>query len=247
MTHYDIQAGNKNYQCAQNSMSLMPNYYRWIYSRIRKYIQGNVVELGAGAGFFIPLYRNSSHKFYPVDFNTHLLDLIRLNYPYSNIYPIKTDLGNYPWNALKNISVNTILALDVLEHFEDDEKFVRSVNEILHVGGKFIVKVPAIPKLYNEVDVASGHFRRYDPKDLDLLMNRYGFIRKDLCYINKLGALVYRFKKNRKTNFSRTFSPMTLKAINLFIPLLQFIDKILLWKGLSLIGVYEKREELLLE
>ena len=37
-------------------MALLPNYYGWIYRRIRAYISGTVVELGVGAGHILKHY-----------------------------------------------------------------------------------------------------------------------------------------------------------------------------------------------
>ena len=50
----------------------------------------------------------------------------------------------------------------------------------LKPGGKVVIKVPAQSRLYNAMDEASGHFRRYDDADLRALMEKHGFRRDDM-------------------------------------------------------------------
>jgi SAM-dependent methyltransferase len=58
-----------------------------------------------------------------------------------------------------------VLALDVLEHVEDDAGFVRRiVADHLEPGGYLLVSVPAWPVLYSRHDEALGHVRRYTPR-----------------------------------------------------------------------------------
>jgi len=63
-----------------------------------------------------------------------------------------------------------ILALDVLEHIEDDRGAVDRVTELLAPGGRFLVTVPALPCLWSLHDVAHHHFRRYTRASLSKLL-----------------------------------------------------------------------------
>jgi SAM-dependent methyltransferase len=53
-------------------------------------------------------------------------------------------------------------ALDVLEHFADDQHVAGELRRIVAPGGKVVVTVPAFQQLWSEHDEAVGHFRRYD-------------------------------------------------------------------------------------
>jgi hypothetical protein len=60
-----------------------------------------------------------------------------------------------------------IVALDVLEHVEDDRAFLRGLVERNAGPGTVVVlSVPAWPALYSRHDLALRHFRRYRPRDL---------------------------------------------------------------------------------
>jgi hypothetical protein len=59
--------------------------------------------------------------------------------------------------------------------------------------------------------------------------------------MNPAGAWSYRFKKAKKTNFSKTFSPAKLKVVNRMMPVIALLDHVPGLKGLSLIGVFRSR------
>lgn len=67
-----------------------------------------------------------------------------------------------------------ILALDVLEHIEDDQGAVERVAEMLDHGGRFLVTVPALPALWSQHDVAHHHFRRYTRRSLRAVLSGAG-------------------------------------------------------------------------
>lgn len=71
-------------------------------------------------------------------------------------------------------SVDVVVALDVLEHLEDDDGVVRRVAEVLKPGGRLFVNVPAHPWLYGDHDVRLGHVRRYRPAEVEALVERQG-------------------------------------------------------------------------
>ena len=64
--------------------------------------------------------------------------------------------------------------LDVLEHIEDDVKMMKSLADRFIPGRDVVLKVPAILKLYNSMDAAVGHFRRYDKEGLVQLSDAAG-------------------------------------------------------------------------
>lgn len=58
-----------------------------------------------------------------------------------------------------------VVALDVLEHVEDDRAALREIARVTRPGGAFIFAVPAFPMLWRHHDVMYGHFRRYRRAD----------------------------------------------------------------------------------
>ena len=58
------------------------------------------------------------------------------------------------------------LALDVIEHIDNDREAVHRLGEMVGPGGWVIVSVPARPDLWTEFDEVQGHRRRYLPETL---------------------------------------------------------------------------------
>ncbi|HLF50431.1 MAG TPA: class I SAM-dependent methyltransferase [Methylomirabilota bacterium] len=62
---------------------------------------------------------------------------------------------------LRPASLDCLIALDVLEHIEDDRAALREIARVLRPGGVFLFAVPAFMALWRHHDVMYGHFRRY--------------------------------------------------------------------------------------
>lgn len=71
-------------------------------------------------------------------------------------------------------SIDCVLALDNLEHVEDDEQALREIRRILRPGGAFLFTVPAFMALWRHHDVMYGHFRRYTKRDFAARVRRAG-------------------------------------------------------------------------
>lgn len=72
----------------------------------------------------------------------------------------------------KNNSFRIVLALDFLEHIQDDQKVVREIKRVLKPNGIILVSVPAYPKLYTYWDKMLGHQRRYSSHGLKQLFSQ---------------------------------------------------------------------------
>ena len=61
---------------------------------------------------------------------------------------------------------DVVLALDVIEHIDDDCGAVRRLAQLARPGGHVIISVPVLPQLFSEFDEVQGHRRRYTPNTL---------------------------------------------------------------------------------
>jgi len=59
-----------------------------------------------------------------------------------------------------------VLALDILEHVEDDGQAVQEISRVLKPGGVAIIFVPAFMMLWGSTDEVSEHKRRYRKNQL---------------------------------------------------------------------------------
>jgi SAM-dependent methyltransferase len=229
---------SKVFHEAQDRMANLPNYYAWICSHFAGEVSGTVLELGSGAGFVVKGYADRVDRIVAVDREEALLARLAASYPPGKIDTARVDLSG-DWREIEGVRADAVVALDVLEHFEDDAGFVGKIAAHLKPGGKAVLKVPAQSRLYGEIDRVSGHYRRYDEDGLRRLMESQGFRTLRLRHMNAAGSWGYRMKRHRKASFSETFSPAKLRIVNALIPALALIDRVPGLKGLSLIGVFE--------
>jgi len=78
---------------------------------------------------------------------------------------------------------NWILAMEVLEHIDDDFTALREWATWIKPGGKILLSVPAHQKKWNSTDVWAGHYRRYEKDQLVDLFEKSGFqVEKVMSY-----------------------------------------------------------------
>lgn len=98
----------------------------------------------------------------------------------------KTIRGKFPQLPFKKESFELIVVLDVLEHLDDDEDFLKGVASLLKPGGFVVVTVPAFSILWSEHDRIHHHRRRYRLNELDKVMDQAGLKVEYSSYFNFL-------------------------------------------------------------
>jgi SAM-dependent methyltransferase len=68
-----------------------------------------------------------------------------------------------------------VCAFEVLEHIEDDAGALSRWSRYLRPGGSIVVSVPQGNDRFSEGDARLGHFRRYDPPELEGKVRAAGF------------------------------------------------------------------------
>lgn len=79
-----------------------------------------------------------------------------------------------------------VVALDVIEHIEQDLESLKSLRDLLKTDGKLVMTVPASPFLWSEHDDTHHHFRRYTRRNLRKTLHLAGFEVEYLSYYNSL-------------------------------------------------------------
>jgi SAM-dependent methyltransferase len=92
-----------------------------------------------------------------------------------------------------------VVALDVIEHVDDDIGILSKLCEVLRPGGHLIVTVPAFQVLWSEHDEINLHKRRYHAEQLRRRLEEAGFAIERVTYCNTalfLPVLAVRKVKN---------------------------------------------------
>lgn len=79
-----------------------------------------------------------------------------------------------------------ILALDVVEHINDDLGSIRALRKILNPNGMLIIMVPAYQWLWSDHDELTHHKRRYNLAQCKELLAEGGFNIRYATYFNSL-------------------------------------------------------------
>lgn len=83
-------------------------------------------------------------------------------------------------------SVDVLLALDVLEHLDDDAAGLAEAARALRPGGRLLITVPALPALWGPHDELNHHRRRYTRAMLRDRVVIAGFRVERVTYFNTL-------------------------------------------------------------
>jgi SAM-dependent methyltransferase len=71
-------------------------------------------------------------------------------------------------------SLPAIGLFDVVEHMQDDLKFLQTIRTYLSTHGRIYLTVPAYQALWSAADVVAGHYRRYSRQALRDLIQKVG-------------------------------------------------------------------------
>lgn len=159
------------------------NYRAWILDLARPYLNGPILEIGAGHGTFTGSLADVG-PVYALEPGEHAHALLEERYAGDD--RVSTTRG-----VLRDVTADPIFAsavmINVLEHIDDDQAALGEVFERLQPGGHLVVWVPAFELLYSEFDRELGHYRRYRRPQLVELVRRSGFRVERSSYVNLPG------------------------------------------------------------
>jgi glycosyltransferase involved in cell wall biosynthesis len=212
------------------------NNNRWIFNKIKPFIGSRIIEFGAGIGTISKFIVGPKRSVTLTDINNNYIEYLKERFgwnPHVNI--LKMDANNIDETAFGE-KFDTVVAINILEHLENDSNVLRSLKKIMVPGGKLILVVPAHGILFSEFDKKLGHFRRYSRADLSKKLVDNGYDIEILKHFNFLSAIgwffSFKFFKSRRMPITQVI------LADRTIPLIGFIEKYFQFPfGLSLFCV----------
>lgn len=87
--------------------------------------------------------------------------------------------------------VSSVVAINVLEHLDDDAGALRRLARLVVPGGTIVIWVPGYEQLFGDFDRRVGHVRRYTPATLREAFVRAGLEPGVTTPVNLLGGIAW--------------------------------------------------------
>ena len=129
---------------------------------------GTIYDVGGGNGFVSLALEAAGHSVVLVEPGAGAANAVRRGVT-NVIHGTLEDAG------FDDATIDAVGVFDVVEHIEDDDRFLADCGRILVRGGRVYCTVPAVRWLWSGEDVAAGHFRRYTRSSLRSVFQRNGF------------------------------------------------------------------------
>jgi glycosyltransferase involved in cell wall biosynthesis len=223
-----------------NNLTGTPQYLSWLTETVRPYLGDTVLELSAGIGSISGRLMGRRVLYVAADRDALYLHALRNRFLRTpNVSVLKLDPEKACDYDGAGGPFDTVLCINVLEYVEDVAQVIDCCAGALKTGGSLIVLVPQGPWLQGSLDEKLGHKRRFAKTELaDLLVN-HGFAIDRLVQINRFGApswwLYSRVLRRKHIN------KLTLKIFDKTVWLGKRIERVLPWRGLTLVAVAKKR------
>ncbi len=222
--------------------ALATNWKAYFRSRLRRYVTGRVLEVGAGlGGTTVQLQDGSQTEWLCLEPDADLAQQLdaRLRANPSGV-PTTTRVGTL--EALpSDEKFDCILYIDVLEHIEDHVGELERAARHLTPGGALVVLCPAFQTLFSEMDHALGHFRRYTKRTLAAVFPS-SLRRVELFYLDSLGMIASLANKFFLRQHAPSAGQVRFWDDNI-IPVSRILDPLLFHAiGRSVIAIYKKPE-----
>ncbi len=238
MTGYHLQAGDIAGAETLEIMSAAPRYNRWQYDVIAPWIGKRVLEVGSGVG------NMSEHIVAPNRELVVLTDIDewyrqRLRERFAGHPEVVVDSLTLPDDKaparFKDRQLDTVVALNVVEHIEDDVATLGTMARLLAPGGRAVILVPALQALFGSLDEELGHFRRYSRASLAAAFGAAGLRLQRMFWYNRVG--VFGWWLNARVRRVKRIPLDQLRAFDRLVPTLRYERFLPLPFGQSLVAI----------
>lgn len=203
----------------------------------------NIVEYGCGTGQNLRYLRTLSAQEKNITKLTGVDTALPENYA-PNWIKQNDSLGR---TAPKSSSeYNLLIAMDVIEHIEDDKGVLKTWIEGLPEDATILITVPAFMSLWSYHDKFMGHYRRYTRKSLEQVCESIGLKKIKTTYAFSFAyPIVYLIRKLAKDTNNEKESDLkpTNFLVNTIFKSLGRIESLLggcPFFGTSVVGIFKK-------
>jgi SAM-dependent methyltransferase len=200
-----------------------PRYRQWEYDLVEPFLGHSVLEIGSGMGHF-------SEKLVEARLDRVVLSdpdelcLEGLRRSYGDRSGVEVTMIALPGPVSLSEPVESVVAMNVLEHIEDDAQALRDLAGAVASGGRIVLWVPAYMQLYGDFDRRIGHFRRYTPTTIRDTVDRAGLRVSHVRPVNLLGGIAW-WIAVRRGGAGRPDRRLVWLYDNLVVPVSRTVEK----------------------
>ena len=166
-------------------MSGANNYIDWLASLADGHLGDSPLEVGAGIGDYAQVWSRPGRVLTASEADPDRLAVLRAR------FAGRTDVvvRELEVPITETADHSAVVALNVLEHIEDDVAALRSFAGLVRPGGTVVLIVPAFEIAMSDFDREIGHYRRYTRKTLTRAFVAAGLRPVEVHYVNAVGLL----------------------------------------------------------
>jgi SAM-dependent methyltransferase len=140
-----------------------------------------ILEIGSSSGYMLDALRRR----FPRALGSDVIHAPLVQLSHAGHAVARLDASRAP---LRASSLDAIVALNVLEHIQDDHEALLAMAHALKPRGWLYIEVPANPALYDSYDRSLMHYRRYRMRDLRRMIDDAGL---RVRMASHLGCFIY--------------------------------------------------------
>lgn len=164
-------------------------YRAYQYELIARHCGPTVLEVGAGLGDFASQF-SGLRRHVVTDVDPAAVAAMEQRFAdRPEVETRRLDLEHPPDDL--GAPVSTLVAINVLEHIEDDSGTLGTLADLVEPGGRIVLWVPGYMQLYGDFDRRVGHVRRYTPETLRAAIVQAGLTPSHVRPVNLLGGVAW--------------------------------------------------------
>ena len=212
--------------------------------------QAKILDVGCGTGALLDELKPKCKELWALDISSEALKFCEIR-GHNNLI-----LGSADALPFADASFDIVTSIGVIEHLDDDEKYLSEISRVLKNNGKFVMLTSSFQYLWTEHDVANMHKRRYYLRELNSKMQKFKFQKIRFSHLNfilfPLLALIllgHRMLYGIANKNPQRILPMPPLIVNFILKQIILIEAFLMkyvslpW-GISMIGIFIKNETL---
>ena len=185
---FDGATGRRVADSEQENLPDKPRYRRFQYDLIAPHCGRSVLEVGAGLGEFAAQFTGRD-RIVVTDVDSRAVHVLKHRFAdRPEVDVLQLDVGGH---LLIEEPVETVVVINVLEHFDDHAGLLENLSRLVSPGGNIVIWVPGYPALYGDFDRRVGHVRRYTPSTVAGAVRAAGLQVETVKPVNLLGGLAW--------------------------------------------------------